>query len=141
MVTPISKEVERRIVQLLQAGDSYRKIAATCGVGYGTVKKIAQREFPDRVVKKTGRAPKLLGQEKRIFARFLTSGAKKTAVGAQKTLETDHGISVHVKIITQALHDLGLHKIKRVKKTSLSSKNVKARLERATLYGKWTAAD
>lgn len=138
---PIHKETERRIVQLLEAGESYGKISAKCGVSRFAVYKVVKRELPGREVSKGGRPSKLTQRLKRYCANLITSGAKQNAVEVHKALREDHGVSVHVNTVRNALRDVGLGTIRKPKKPLLRHKNVKDRLEWAKSHVTWTNAD
>jgi len=138
---PISKDIENRIIQRLESGDSYRTIAKEVGVGRSTVQQVANKVFPDRSIEKKGRPSKLTERDKLYCVRQITAGGKETAVDVAKSLKEDLGVSVHVNTVRNALHEKGLEAIVKPKKPNLSPKNVKERLEWAIAHEDWTKDD
>ena len=87
--------------------------------------RVANRELPGRIVLKAGGPSKLTERLKHYSAHLITSGAKQNAVVVEKALREEHGISVHVNTVRNALRDMGLGAIRKPKKSLLRNKNVK----------------
>src|SRR5271169_5015581 len=138
---PISKDIETRIIQRLESGDSYRTIAKEVGVGRSTVQQVANKVFPDRSIEKKGRPPKLTERDKLYCVRQVTTGGKVTAVDVAKSLKKDLEMSVHVNTVRNALHQKGLGAFVKPEKPNLSPKNVKDRLTWAIAHKDWTQDD
>ena len=138
---PISKANKSSILQRLDNGDSYRKIAKALGMGLATVQRVANRMRPGRVIVKTGRPPKLTERNRLYCVRQITIGGKETAVDVARSLKEELGVSVHVDTVRNALHAKGLGAIVKPKKPLLSAKNVRERLAWAIAHKDWTLDD
>ena len=136
-----SKDIENCIIQRLESGDSYRTVGKAVGVSRATVKRVANRVFPDRSVEKKGRPSKLTERDKQYCVRQITIFGKETAVDVANSLREDIGVSVHVDTVRNALHEKGLGAIIKPKKPNLSPKNVKDRLAWAMTYKDFTKDD
>jgi transposase len=138
---PISKDIENSIIQHLNDGHSYNKIAQIVGVGRTTIQRVANRVIPGRKVAKKGRPPKLTERDKLYCVREITMGGKETAVEVARALKKNLGKDVHVDTVRNALHEKGLGAFVKPEKPNLSPKNVKARLAWAKAHVDWTLDD
>ena len=137
----ITKDVENKVINHLENDHSYRETAKEVGISYSTVKNIANRLFPNRVVSKKGRPPKLTHRDKLYCVRQITTGRKETAVDVKKSLENEVGVSVSDDTVRRAMKLSGLGAIVKPKKPHLSSKNIKERLAWAKEHVDWTIDD
>ena len=137
----ISKDIENKIIQHLNDGQSYRKTAQVVGISLATVQRVANRVFPGRVVEKKGRPPKLTARDKLYCVRKITLGGRETAVEVAKDLEHELGLPVDANTVRRILKEKGLGPIVKPKKPHLSPKNVKARLVWAEAHKNWTLDD
>ena len=72
----ITKDVENKVINHLENDHSDRETAKEVEISYSTVKNIANKLFPNRVVSKMGRPPKLTQRDKLYCVRQITTGRK-----------------------------------------------------------------
>lgn len=137
----LSKEIDKKVVNLLKNGLTYREIALNLSISLGTVHNIAKKFNCARYNLKGGRPKKLSENTKRSIIRKITSGKWDNAVEASKNLKNDANIDVCPQTIRNVLKSMGLRSRYKVKKPMISLKNRKERMEFAKSHKDWTLED
>ncbi|KAJ1727525.1 hypothetical protein LPJ72_005902, partial [Coemansia sp. Benny D160-2] len=125
----ISKANENSVLQCLNSGDSYQKIAKTLGLGLAMVQQIANRLYPGHVVAKMGCPSKLTEQDRLYCIWKIMTGGKEMAVDVARSLEEELGVPVHVNTVHNTLYTKGMNTIAKPKKLHLSPKDVRSYLD------------
>ncbi|CAI7757553.1 unnamed protein product [Closterium sp. NIES-54] len=106
----LSEEKQKRIMQRIAEGLSYRQIAIELGVSKSAVhdellRHLGPKTFDELVpsLVKPGRPRKLPEQIARIVIRSIVSGESKTAEAAAGMISSTHGISVEQYLPSETL--------------------------------------
>jgi transposase len=137
----LSADQKQTILSLINQHLSTRKIASQCSVSKSYVQKLRKRHFPDVVLPKAGRPPKLSVQNKRFCVRAITAGKLDTASATAKQLHDELNVEVSDRTVRRAFQEAGLEAMEKEKKPKLSPKNVKERLAFARRHKDWTIED
>lgn len=138
---PITWDKRLRAIKYLSDGLSNLKIAAIIGVDSKTVDKMAREVFPDKVKSKGGQPKELTEREKLFCVRKLTIDKQENAVDVQKWLKNELNVNVSAQTVRNCLKNVGIQPIVKPKKSLLSKKNIKRRLDWANSHMDWTIAD
>jgi predicted transcriptional regulator len=90
---------------------------------------------------KRGSPQALTTWEKRYVVRLVTVVGLDLAVEARRELKNALGIDVCVEIVRNVIREASLGLIEKVTKSTLSTKNVKKRLEFSKMHKNWTIYD
>ncbi|CAI7771350.1 unnamed protein product, partial [Closterium sp. NIES-54] len=144
----LSEEKQKRIMQRIAEGRSYRQIAQELGVSKSAVhdellRHLGPKTFDELVPSpaKTGRPRKFPEQIARIVIRSIVSGESKTAEAAAGMISSTHGISVTGATVQNTLKRHRVRAIEKPSKPRLSAKNVKDRMQWAKDHQHWTIDD
>ncbi|CAI7835425.1 unnamed protein product [Closterium sp. NIES-54] len=144
----LSEEKQKRIMQRIAEGLSYRQIAIELGVSKSAVhdkllRHLGPKTFDELVPSpaKPGRPRKLPEQIARIVIRSIVSGESKTAEAAAGMISSTHGISVTGATVRNTLKRHRVRAIEKPSKPRLSAKNVKDRMQWAKDHQHWTIDD
>ncbi|CAI7765634.1 unnamed protein product [Closterium sp. NIES-54] len=144
----LSEEKQKRIMQRIAEGRSYRQIAQELGVSKSAVhdellRHLGPNTFDELVPSpaKPGRPPKLPEQIARIVIRSIVSGESKSAEAAAGMISSTHGISVTGATVRNTLKRHRVRAIEKPSKPRLSAKNVKDRRQWAKDHQHWTIDD
>lgn len=133
----ISKDLENKIISLIQNGLSCRETAKKVNLCHRTVSLVCKRRNVAISHSSRGRPKLLTDSDARLVERLMITKAAKTPKKAAEALNKN----VCAKTVTRALHRIGLVSSVKQKKPALSEKNTKARMEFCKRYGKWTLDD
>lgn len=133
----ISLELENKIVNLIENGQSCRKIAKSLNVAPSTVVIVRKRRNLMSSSATNGRPRLLTDADARHIERLMRKNDTKTPKLAAKAINKN----VSEWTIRRALRKIGLVSAVKQKKPALSSKNVKSRLQFCKDYGNWTVDD
>lgn len=133
----ITKDLENRIVVLLQKKESTRKIAEKTGVGKSTVIAVRKRNNLESPGDFGGRPRMLTDSDARQMERLLRKSSKLTPQEA--TLAINKPTSEWTA--RRALKRIGLIASVKQKKPALSKKNITARLQFCKEHKNWSVED
>jgi transposase len=137
----ISEQVHNRIISLLDAGLSSRKIATQVGVGRRTVDRVRAATRLDIQKNRAGRPAKLNAADKRQLVRTLTSGKADTAAQLTRELRDTTGMELSTDTVCRALKQAGMKAALRKKKPRLLQTHKRQRKDFAVRYQNWTVDD
>jgi hypothetical protein len=120
---------------------SSREVANIVDLSQSKVNRIRKKYFENIVMARRGRPEVLIIWEKRYVVRLVTIGGLILAIEAIRELKNASGFDLCVEIVRYALRKAGLESTEKVSKPTLSTKNVKKRLEFAKMYKDWTIYD
>jgi transposase len=141
MPKALSRQTQDNIVSMLQRGYSHREIANTLHVSVGSVHNLRQVHVSDVNRLRRGRPRKLNRTQERRCVLEMVRGRVGTCADLARSSQQVLGVKVSSHTIKRALHRAGLRSQTKVKKPHLSLKNVKARLEFASVHEHWTIED
>ncbi|KAK9731220.1 hypothetical protein QE152_g13829 [Popillia japonica] len=122
--------VKRTVIQKLNEGLSYRQIANSVNVSFGSVKNIADSNKISAPKCRAGRRCLLNDYDRRAVNRLVRSGAVKSGTDIQKKLKNTHG--------NRELTKLGFKARRKVKKPLLTKRHHELRLKFAKDHQHWT---
>ncbi|CAI7880451.1 unnamed protein product [Closterium sp. NIES-54] len=141
----LSDEKQKRMMQRIAEGRSYRQITQKLGVSKSAIHDellhhLGPKTFNDLVPSsaKPGRPLKLPEQIARIVIRSIMSGESKSAEAAAGMISSTHGISVMGATVRNTLKQHIVRAIEKPSKPRFSAKNVKDRRQWAKDHQHWT---
>jgi transposase len=136
-----SQAKQNSALSLLQSGLSIRKVAEKLNLTKSVVGRIRSARCSGFEKLKGGRPKILSSTDVRYCVQKVTRKRVSNAAKVSKDLKTDFGINCSPETVRRALRLEGLGAIEKPKKTLLSAKNIKARLEWCRKYQDWTVDD
>lgn len=138
---PISKEIQKNILYLLEIGQPSRKIANQLGVSRITVDRLRARARPGVQKARGGRPAKLSMADKRRVIQMITTHKANTAVQAAQELKDTTAVEVSTKTVQRALREAGMRAVTKKKKPRLLPRHIKERKNFALCHQHWTVED
>ena len=137
----ISESKRKTAIEMLEKGHSVRETAEKIRVSKTTVGSI-RLNYCSNIQKSKGGRPTILSERDKPFCvRKVTRDRIDDAVKVTKALENELGLQCSPATVRRALKEKDLSSIEKPKKTLLSAKNIKARLEWCREHKDWTLDD
>src|SRR5580765_5927910 len=138
-------QIREKVINFSEEGKSSREIALLLSIGKSTVNDIIDIKYrsgyglKDRP--RSGRPRKTSKKLDGIIKRKSSADIKKTAAEIACDLKDENLANVSRSTVTRKLHDVGLFGRISIKKSLISKKNKKTRLQFAKDHLNWTVED
>ena len=141
IMKPLSSTLKQTILSLLNSHHSYTKIEAITGVGRSTISRLASKNCSSLTKSLGGRPSKLSTTNIWHAIHLISAGKAETAVDIAKSLAPIIGTSVSSQTVARHLKQAGMKAVVKQKKSLLSDKHRRARLDFALTHQHWTVED
>jgi hypothetical protein len=129
------------ILHLLDSGQSSYKISSSTGIHRSTISRLRSQHRPS-LAKSIGGRPSLLSSaDTRYAIRLITSQQADNAVQVTNILHHSSHHTVSSKTVCRSLSKAGMKAVVKKKRSFLSKKHCKARLDWALAHQDWTLED